>query len=164
MNEVLSGIKDKELIKQFNAIASQLPTSVDNMNAFVVKYKNSPEGVLIEKLLSMFLVTTEHIVPILRKTSAGELKHRLNDRKGVNKLENWSLAHFCCNNLHGSKNIKGENFPFSKEAGIQYFQTLIKDANEGRLLGSSVIQMAKNYFLETGIKINLKGLKYTSEY
>ena len=164
MNEVLSGIKDKELIKQFNAIASQLPTSVDNMNAFVVKYKNSPEGVLIEKLLSMFLVTTEHIVPFLRKTSAGELKHRLNDRKGVNKLENWSLAHFCCNNLHGSKNIKGENFPFSKEAGIQYFQTLIKDANEGRLLGSSVIQMAKNYFLETGIKINLKGLKYTSEY
>ena len=79
-------------------------------------------------------------------------------------LSIWEQIEETAKNLHGSKNIKGENFPFSKEAGIQYFQTLIKDANEGRLLGSSVIQMAKNYFLETGIKINLKGLKYTSEY
>lgn len=166
MNEIIRGLKDKELIAKFNAIASKLPTSVDNMNAFIVKYKNLSEGVLIEKLLSMFLVTTEHIVPILRNTSSAELKaqaktNKINKRKGKNEIGNWSLAHYWCNNIHGSKNIKGENFPFSKEAGIKYFQTLIKDANENRLSGRTVIQMAKNYFLETGIKINLKGLKYT---
>lgn len=164
MNEIIEKIQDKELVKQFNFVAAKLPTSVDNMNAFIVKYKNSPEDVVVEKLLSMFLVTTEHIVPILRKTSAGELKRSLKTRKGENIIGNWSLAHYCCNNLHGSKNIKGENFPFSKEAGVKYFQTLIKDANDGRLSGSTVIQMAKNYFKETGIKINLKGLKYTPEY
>lgn len=164
MNEIIGNVQDKELIKRFNAVASTLPTSVDNMNAFIVKYKNSTEDVVIEKLLSMFLVTTEHIVPILRKTSVGELKQSLKTRKGKNVIGNWSLAHYCCNNLHGSKNIKGENFPFSKEAGVSYFQTLIKDANDGRLSGSTVIQMAKNYFKETGIKIDLKGLKYTPEY
>ena len=65
--------------------------------------------------------------------------------------------------LHGSKNIKNENFPFSKEAGIKYFKTLVKDVNQGLLSARSVINMAKNYFEQTGIKIKLTGMKYTKE-
>ena len=41
---------------------------------------------------------------------------------------------------------------------------MIADANKGLFAGETIIQMARNYFLETGIKINLKGLKYSSEY
>lgn len=55
------------------------------------------------------------------------------------------------------------NSRFSREAGQKYFTTLIQDANNGLLSGESVIQMAKNYLSQTGIKINLKGLKYTTD-
>ena len=37
-------------------------------------------------------------------------------------------------------------------------------ANNGEISGASVIQMAKNYLKETGIKIKLKGLRYSPEY
>ena len=164
---ILNNVRD--LVKKFKSKLPTLPSSHDNANAFVVKYRYASDQKIFSEIMKNLQTTVEHEVPILRNTSSADLKKqakkdKIKKRKGKNEIGNWALAHHWCNDVHGSKNIKGENFPFSKEAGIQYFQTLIKDANEGRLLGSSVIQMAKNYFLETGIKINLKGLKYTSEY
>ena len=84
-------------------------------------------------------------------------------KRGTDNIGNWALAHSWCNCLHGSKNIKNENFPFSKEAGIKYFKTLVQDVNNGLLSAESVIAMAKNYFEQTGIRIKLKGMKYTRE-
>lgn len=169
IDEILERVSDKDLVKKFKSKLPTLPSSHDNANAFVVKYRYASDQKIFSEIMKNLQTTVEHEVPILRNTSSADLKKqakkdKIKKRKGKNEIGNWALAHHWCNDVHGSKNIKGENFPFSKEAGIQYFQTLIKDANEGRLLGSSVIQMAKNYFLETGIKINLKGLKYTSEY
>ena len=84
-------------------------------------------------------------------------------KRGTDSIGNWALAHRWCNAIHGSQNIKHENFPFSKEAGIKYFKTIIQDANNGLLSGESVIKMAQNYFEQTGIRIKLTGLKYTPE-
>ena len=50
-----------------------------------------------------------------------------------------------------------------KEAGIKYFETLVEDVNNGLLSARAVINMAKNYFEQTGIKIKLTGMKYTKE-
>ena len=140
------------------------------MNAFIVKYKNEPTDTIITKLLADSLVTIEHITPILRNTTDKEIKlmnkgltKQNKIKRGTDNIDNWALAHSWCNFLHGNKNIKNENFPFNKEAGIKYFETLVKDVNEGVLSANSVINMAKNYFKQTGIKIKLTGMKYTPE-
>ena len=121
-------------------------------------------------MLEDSLVTLEHISPILRNTS--DKNYRIKNNKltknfqiirGTDNIGNWALAHRWCNAIHGSQNIKNENFPFSKMAGIKYFKTIVQDANKGLLSGESVIKMAKNYFDQTGIKIKLTGLKYTPE-
>ncbi len=169
LNEILERVNNKNLQEKFNSM--DFPSSTSDMNAFIVKNKNISEETWIYKLLKSSEVTLEHIVPILRNTTISQLRksnkpHNVasRTRKGENNLGNWALAHAWCNVKHGSENIKGDNFPFSKEAGVKYFQTMIEDANKGRLAGETVIQMARNYFFETGIKINLKGLKYSSEY
>ena len=170
LNEVLCEANNEPLREEFNKIAGTLPASLYNMNAFIVKHKYASEEEILKDILKYLQVTQEHTVPILRHTKVSSLKNQVEEQsmsgsqrtvKGKNELANWSLAHCWCNSLHGSKNISGENFPFSKEAGVEYFQTLIQDANSGLLAGSTVIQMAKNYFKETGIKVNLKGLKYS---
>lgn len=170
LHEIIDNLQDKALIEKFNNIISKLPTSLGNKEAFIVKYKNEPTDTIISKLLADSLVTLEHITPILRNTSDKELKTRNKDlaksariKRGTDNIGNWALAHSWCNCLHGSKNIKNEKFPFSKEAGIKYFRTLVQDVNNGLLSGESVINMAKNYFEQTGIRIKLKGMKYTHE-
>lgn len=168
LNEILDDANNEPLRMEFNKVAENLPSSLDNMDAFIVKHKYASEEEILNDVLKYLQVTLEHTVPILRHTKASSLKEQVDGLrgfqrtiKGKNELANWSLAHSWCNSFHGSKNIKGENFPFDKDAGVAYFNTLIKDANSGRFAGETIIQMAKNYFIETGIKINLKGLKYT---
>ncbi len=168
--EILENVQDKKIINKFENIINKFPTSLDSMDAFIVKYQNESTDTIITKMLEDSLVTLEHITPILRNTSDKEIK-QLNKnldknskiKRGTNNIDNWALAHGWCNFLHGSKNIKNVNFPFSKEAGKKYFKTLIQDVNEGSLSASSVINMAKNYFEQTGIKIKLTGMKYTKE-
>lgn len=172
LNEILEGLNNKELQEKFNQVTKGFPTSLYDMNAFLVKNKNVSEETWLSNLLKNSEVTLEHLVPILRNTSLKQLrkptKEGLNTasrtRKGADNIGNWALAHAWCNVKHGCLNIKGDKFPFSKEAGIKYFQTLIQDANDGLLAGETVINMARSYFDETGIRINLKGLKYTPEY
>ncbi len=170
LNEILEDVKDEKLLKKFSRITKKFPTSLDNKDAFIVKYKNESTDTIISKMLEDSLVTLEHITPILRNTSDKEIKLRNKDlaknsriKRGSDNIGNWALAHRWCNALHGSENIKNENFPFSREAGIKYFRTLVEDVNKGLLSGESVINMAKNYFEQTGIKIKLKGMKYTHE-
>lgn len=170
LHEILNNIDNKELVNKFTEITKQLPTSSENKYAFIVKHKDAPIETIIKNFLEPSKVTLEHITPILRNTTPRQLKER-NAKlpkqnkisKGQDNLGNWALAHSWCNCLHGSENIKNEKFPFSREAGQKYFTTLIQDANNGLLSGESVIQMAKNYLSQTGIKINLKGLKYTTD-
>ncbi len=169
--EIIENLPDQKLKKNFETIADELPNSLDNMYAFIVKNKNANVVDFLRKMLKQSQVTLEHIVPILRNTSAEELrlqnlslKNSEKIKRGVNNLGNWSLAHAYCNCMHGHENIRGDNFPFSRAAGVDYFRTLIQVANDGEISGSSVIQMAKNYFQETGIKINLKDLKPSPEY
>ena len=171
LGEIVDNLQDEKLKKKFFDIADELPSSIDNMYAFIVKNKDATAYGFLQKLLEQSQVTLEHIVPILRNTSAAELRHQNRNllagekvTRGKNNLGNWSLAHSYCNGLHGHENIKGANFPFSKEAGIDYFRTMTEVANNGEISGASVIQMAKNYLKETGIKIKLKGLKYSPEY
>lgn len=171
LGEIVDNLQNKELKKKFFDIADELPSSLDNMYAFIIKNKNANAVVFLQKLFEQSQVTLEHIVPILRNTSAAELKHQNRGlqagekvTRGKNNLGNWSIAHAYCNGLHGHENIKGTNFPFSKEAGEDYFRTMIEVANNNEISGASVIQMAKNYLKETGIKIKLKGLKYSPEY
>ncbi len=168
--EILENVKNEKLRNKFEKQIKKLPTSLSNKDAFIVKYKNEPTEIIISKLLADSLVTIEHITPILRNTSDKELKLinknlSKNNRiiRGIDNIDNWALAHNWCNLLHGCKNIKNEDFPFSKEAGIKYFKTLINDVNQGLLSADSVINMAKNYFEQTGIKIKLNGMKYTKE-
>lgn len=168
--EILENVKDERILNKFEKLIQKFPTSLDSMDAFIVKYKHESTDTIISKLLSDSLVTLEHITPILRNTSDKDLKllnkslakhNRI--KRGTDSIDNWALAHSWCNFIHGSKNIKNENFPFSKEAGEKYFATLVQDVNKGLLSASSVINMAKNYFEQTGIKIKLTGMKYTPE-
>ena len=170
LHEILENVNDKNIVDQFTRLTQKLPTSLDNMDAFIVKYKNEPNDTIIAKLLADSLVTLEHITPILRNTSDKDIRilnkdlaknHKI--KRGSDSIDNWALAHSWCNSIHGSKNIKKENFPFSKEAGIKYFETLVEDVNNGLLSARAVINMAKNYFEQTGIKIKLTGMKYTKE-
>ena len=171
LGEIMDCLDNPELKKQFFDIADELPCSLDNMFAFIVKNKDASAVGFLQKLLEQSQVTLEHIVPILRNTSATELRRQNRAlqtaekvTRGQNNLGNWSLAHSYCNGLHGHENIRGDKFPFSRQAGADYFQTMAEVANRGEISGASVIQMAKNYFKETGIKINLKGMKYSPEY
>lgn len=162
--EILEDV-DPSLRDKFQKIAQQLPTSLNNKNAFIVKNKDAANETIIYNLLSNSRVTIEHIQPILRNTSQKQLK-RMNKenntkiKKGVDIIGNWALACPYCNNIHGSDDIKYAKFPFSKKAGERYFRTIIKDANDGQFNPVDVIKMAKNYFSQTGIKPDTRGLKY----
>lgn len=167
LNEILDKINNEPLKNELNKTAEHLPSSFDNIDAFIIKHKYASEETILNNILRLIQGTLEHIVPILRHTNSTDLKAQIEGirrQKGKNEIENWALAHSWCNTLHGSRDIKGENFPFDKGAGEKYFQTLIQEANNGHFAGKTIIQMAKNYFTETGIKINLKGLKYSEEY
>ena len=170
LNEIICNIHDKNLVKKFNNILKKLPNSLDNKDAFIVKYKNEPIETIISKMLDDSVVTLEHISPIFRNTSDKKLKLKNKElskdeqiKRGADTIGNWALAHRWCNTIHGSENIKHGNFPFSRKAGEKYFRTLIQDANNGMLSGETVIKMAQNYFEQTGIRIKLTGLKYTPE-
>lgn len=165
LHEILANTEDKNLIQEFDKITKQLPNSLTSKDAFIIKNKNCNEAKIINKLLDDSKVTLEHIKPILRKTTNEQLKEinaelstKNKIKKGENNIGNWALAHNWCNKIHGSQNIKNENFPFSKEAGQKYFETLIIDANNGLIAKESIIKMAKNYFEETEIDINLENL------
>lgn len=170
LHEILDNVKDEQILNKFTKLTQSFPTSLDNKDAFIVKYKNESTDTIITKLLEDSLVTIEHITPILRNTSDKDIK-QLNKnlaqnnkiKRGTDSIDNWALAHSWCNFLHGSKNIKNEKFPFSKEAGIKYFETLVKAVNQDLLSARTVINMAKNYFEQTGIRIKLTGMKYTKE-
>ncbi len=168
--EILENVKDERILKKCDKLVKQFPTSIDNMDAFIVKYKNETTDTIISKLLADSLVTLEHITPILRNTSDKDIKIKNSSlpkssriKRGSDTINNWALAHYYCNLQHGSNNIKNEEFPFSKEAGEKYFATLVKAVNQGLLSANAVINMAKNYFEQTGIKIKLSGMKYNIE-
>lgn len=148
--EILTGINDKQLIEDIEEVTSKLPTSVSNINAFIVKHKDAANSTIISNLLNTASVTIEHLVP--------------KSRGGEDIMGNWALACSSCNGVHGHKIIKGDKFPFDRHAGQEYINRIIADANERNLFSSNdIIEMRKNYYRETGLKLNISKLKYNPD-
>lgn len=150
MNEILQG-EDKNVIELYRKLIKKFPTSTNNVNAFIIKHKNSSENRFLLDFLDWSKVSIEHVKPRYKK--------------GADNMGNWVLACRYCNGVHGSDDIYGENFPFNKSAGQRYFGTLIKDANENGLFDpKDIISQIKNFRQQTGIKIDTSKLKYSPEF
>lgn len=81
--------KNQLLLEKSLKILATLPTSRNNLEAFVVKYSRRGPKEIGERLLDPFLSSTEHIEP--------------DSENGVSKPYNYLVAHKDCNEKRGSE-------------------------------------------------------------
>ncbi len=145
MHEILEG-ENKAVVEQFTACTRKFPASVNNEDAYMVKYKNMPVEKFIYDFLDFSKVSIEHIHP--------------RNNNGPDNIGNWALACRQCNSIHGSDDIFGEKFPFKPEAGQHYFDTIIGDTNKfGYFRVKDVLKQIENYESQTGVKIDSSKLE-----
>lgn len=151
LKEALLGLEDTnplraELFKQANS----LPTSSDNVYAFITKHDQlSPEKIAYD-LFTPSELTIEHQKPSFLG--------------GIDSIINWAIACKRCNNTRQHSDM-GEFYKMFKKFNAQkYWNEIIEDANKGYFDFEDVVNMLKIFKDESGIKIKSKHLKCRPSY
>lgn len=63
LNSIISDISDKHLKEELMSIATQLPTSQENISAYILKIASEPSDKICHRLLWPSMATVEHILP-----------------------------------------------------------------------------------------------------
>lgn len=148
METILKNYDNKEVKDKFFSIASKLPTSQDNIHAFIVKYSDASSDTIGYKLFEPSVVTVEHLKP--------------SSLNGPDFLYNWAFACKKCNNKRQSNDMNEffKNFnPFNAE---KYWNQIVKWSNDGYISFKDTINMLKIFKRQcSSIKIESgKKLKY----
>ena len=114
LEKITRKLKDKHLIQQLDEEARRLPTSKDNVSAFIVKYGNNSNEKILSNLLIGGVCSIDHL--IAKKNG------------GKNKLYNYGLTSIETNrkkaNILFSKWVK--NHPEIKQNCQKYIDRLIE--------------------------------------
>lgn len=82
---------NKQILDRSLQILSTLPTSANNINAFIVKYSRRSSREIGERLLDPLLTSTEHLKP--------------SSKNGESKAYNYLVAHKDCNTKRSSEDL-----------------------------------------------------------
>ncbi|MBR2525710.1 hypothetical protein IKE67_04525 [bacterium] len=139
-------ISNKEVYAQIHQEAEKMPTSQNDVSAFVVKYSERSHKEIGERLVKLSVGTIEHIHP----RSEG----------GRNVPGNYMLECGGCNHERQSIPLGDwvDAHPEMKENSQKYIDEVIKRINKGEMKGFSFYPeaVAKTLYHESNGKLNLK--------
>ena len=149
LHEVLEGLEGEPIRGIIFEIAGKLPTSTDNIHAFITKHDEASCEKIAYDLLTPSVVTIEHMHPTYHK--------------GPDKIFNWSVACKRCNNSRGSKEMDIFYKHYPKENAQKYWDAIIADCNKGYFTFNDTVGMLKIFKRQSKMKINSKNLKFRPE-
>lgn len=127
-------------------LANSLPTSDNNVYAFITKHDQSASEKIAYDLFTPSELTLEHQEP----SSLG----------GPNIIANWAMACKRCNNSRQHKDMGDFYKLFGKKNAQIYWDQIIEDANKGYFDFEDVVGMLKIFKQQSRIKIQSKHLKF----
>lgn len=146
METLENKISDKEVYEKMKKEAEKMPTSQNDVSAFVVKYAERNHQEIGERLVKLSVGTIEHIKP----RSEG----------GRNTVSNYMLECGGCNHERSSIPLGDwvDMHPEMKENTQKYINEVIKRINNGEMRGFSFYPeaVAKTLFDQSDGKLNLK--------
>ena len=146
LKEATEGLEDSKIRANLFELANKLPTSSDNVYAFITKHdQSSPEKIAYDLFVPSEL-TLEHMQP----SSLG----------GPDTISNWAMACRRCNNSRQHNDMGVFYKQFDKKNAQKYWNEIIEDANKGYFDFVDVINMLKIFKQQSKIKIQSKHLKY----
>lgn len=138
-------ISDKKVLKEIMDEAEKMPTSHNDVNAFIVKYSERSHREIGERLLKLSVGTIEHIKP----RSEG----------GGNAESNYLLECGGCNHIRSSISLSDwvDMHPEMIKNTQAYIDTVIDRINNGSIKDFHFYpaEVAKTLFKESNGKINL---------
>ncbi|MBR1943254.1 hypothetical protein IJ843_05925 [bacterium] len=151
VEELQSKISNKEVHEKMVKEANKMPTSQNDVSAFVVKYSERGHKEIGERLVKLSVGTIEHIKP----RSEG----------GKNQIGNYMLECGGCNHERSSIPLGDwvDSHPEMKENTQKYIDEVINRINNGDMKGFSFypIAVARTLFEQSDGKLDVKveGLK-----
>ena len=136
LEEILKQVKSKKTAAAIYSAAAKLPTSSNNVNAFIVKYSERPSSAIAQRLITPPVASIEHIHP-----------RSLN---GENDWSNYALASVFHNSERGNASLKEkciQNPKIPKYVQRQVNE-LIDLANEGVITDKNYILCYRERFLQ----------------
>lgn len=146
LKEATEGLESSKTRAHLFELANSLPTSRDNVYAFITKHdQSSPEKIAYDLFIPSEM-TLEHMQP----SSLG----------GENCVINWAMACRRCNNTRQHFDMGEFYKQFDKKNAQRYWDEIIEDANKGYFDFKDVVQMLRIFKQQSKIKIKSKNLKY----
>lgn len=146
MEDLSTKISNKEIHKQMVKEAEKMPTSQNDVSAFVVKYSSRGHKEIGERLVKLSVGTIEHIHP----RSEG----------GKNYIGNYLLECGGCNHERSSIPLSDwvDDHPEMVQNTQKYIDEVIKHINDGKMKGFTFYPaaVAKTLYEESDGKINVK--------
>lgn len=146
IDELQSKISNEEVYAKMRKEAEKMPTSQNDVSAFVVKYAERTHQEIGERLVKLSVGTIEHIKP----RSEG----------GRNMVSNYMLECGGCNHERSSIPLGDwvDSHPEMKENTQKYIDEVIKRINDGKMKGFSFYPaaVARTLFQQSDGKLDLK--------
>ncbi len=151
IDDLASKISDKDVYLSIKKEAEKMPTSQNDVSAFVVKYADRSHQEIGERLVKLSVGTIEHIKP----RSEG----------GKNLVSNYMLECAGCNHERSSIPLGDwvDSHPEMKENAQKYIDEVINRINSGKMKGFSFYPaaVARTLFQQSDGKLdlNVEGVK-----
>ncbi len=146
VDDLKTKISNKEIHNQILKEAEKMPTSQNDVSAFVVKYAERSHQEIGERLVKLSVGTIEHIKP----RSEG----------GRNQVSNYMLECGGCNHERSSIPLGDwvDSHPEMKENTQKYIDEVIKRINKGEMKGFSFYPeaVARTLYEQSGGKLDVK--------
>lgn len=119
LSEILHDVPDKELTKQIMELSYKLPTSSENLDAFILKLNNADPDVIGDRLFNPSLVSIEHM--------------KAKSKGGQDLMINCALAKRGINAMRGNEPLYVYLSKFPIENQYKYAQNLVKLNHSGEI-------------------------------
>ncbi len=112
LSEILHDVPDKELTKKILELSYKLPTSSENLDAFILKLNNAEPDIIGDRLFNPALVSIEHM--------------KAKSKGGQDSMVNCALAKRGINAMRGNEPLYVYLSKFPIENQYKYAQNLVK--------------------------------------
>ena len=156
LKNIIKYLKDKKLESSMIATAHKLPTSTENVSAFIVKHVNDTPEKIGFYMLKGSLVSIEHIdakVPQIKEEPLQKIKGKKKKKKAGNNsanknhIKNYGLSSAYINSLRSNTSFDNwlRRMPVSYSACQKYVDRLIELYEEGIF---AKVGLNKNYIFQ----------------
>lgn len=162
LEETLEGCNNKNLIIKLHKIAEKLPSSEDNIHAFITKHDNASSETIAVNMLDPSKVTIEHMNPryyIKLAVSKNNQKSSTQPTYVPDFITDWAISCKRCNNTRQHYDMNEYFKNFDKNNAPNYWKEIISLANEGYFLPEDVKGMLEVFKGQCNIKIDSSALK-----